>query len=237
MNIIALIIQLIAGAIGGNIAGAALKDYNLGTIGNSIAGIIGGGIGGQILAALLGGAGMSATAAATSGGGISIGSIIGDLAGGGIGGAILMVIVGLIHKARENEAPGPQSAALGTRWLTAPAPYLPQRLRSGQEDPVSRKFSGRQPSTTASTTARWICSLRTRTIARIPKSIGRPLDRSSAPCAPADPLPRRTYRFRSRSTLACSRCQSRCLMVSRLSTMRLPLAMPSWHLAMPRLLK
>jgi len=41
-----------------------------------------GGIGGQILAALLGGASISATAAATSGGGISIGSIVSDLAGG-----------------------------------------------------------------------------------------------------------------------------------------------------------
>jgi hypothetical protein len=41
-----------------------------------------GGIGGQILATLLGGASMSATAAATSGGGISIGSIVSDLAGG-----------------------------------------------------------------------------------------------------------------------------------------------------------
>jgi hypothetical protein len=59
-----------------------LKDYNLGAIDNSITRIIGGGIGGQILAALLGGAGMSGTAAAKSGGGISIGSTIGDLAGG-----------------------------------------------------------------------------------------------------------------------------------------------------------
>jgi len=31
-----LIIQLISGAVGGNIAGALLKNFNLGPIGNSI---------------------------------------------------------------------------------------------------------------------------------------------------------------------------------------------------------
>ena len=40
---IPLIIQLISGAVGGNIAGALLKNLNLGPIGNSIAGIVGGG--------------------------------------------------------------------------------------------------------------------------------------------------------------------------------------------------
>ena len=44
-GVIGLIIQLISGAIGGNIAGAAMKQYNLGTVGNSIAGLIGGGVG------------------------------------------------------------------------------------------------------------------------------------------------------------------------------------------------
>ena len=42
-GIIGLIIQLISGAVGGNIAGSAMKQYSLGTIGNSIAGLIGGG--------------------------------------------------------------------------------------------------------------------------------------------------------------------------------------------------
>jgi len=44
---IPLIIQLISGAVDGNIAGAILKNLNLGPIGNSIAGIVGGGIGGE----------------------------------------------------------------------------------------------------------------------------------------------------------------------------------------------
>ncbi len=97
MDITALIIQLIAGAVGGNVAGKVLKKYDLGTLGNSIAGIIGGGIGGQILSAVLGGAGMPDAAA--TGGGLDIASIVGDVAGGGVGGAVLMIIVGLIRKA------------------------------------------------------------------------------------------------------------------------------------------
>ena len=40
-TLVNLIIQLISGAIGGNIAGSALKDYSLGTLGNSIASIVG----------------------------------------------------------------------------------------------------------------------------------------------------------------------------------------------------
>ena len=67
MNIVSLIIQLVTGAIGGNVAGAALKNYNLGPLGNSLAGIVGGGIGGQILSAVLGGsAGAAAAGAAGS---------------------------------------------------------------------------------------------------------------------------------------------------------------------------
>ena len=42
MDIISLIINLISGAVGGNIAGSVLKDQSLGTMGNSIAGILGG---------------------------------------------------------------------------------------------------------------------------------------------------------------------------------------------------
>jgi hypothetical protein len=41
--LINLIIQIVAGAIGGNVAGGASKDLSLGTAGNTIAGAIGGG--------------------------------------------------------------------------------------------------------------------------------------------------------------------------------------------------
>lgn len=41
MDVISLLISLVSGAGGGNIAGAAMSDKNLGPLGNSIAGILG----------------------------------------------------------------------------------------------------------------------------------------------------------------------------------------------------
>ena len=53
MDWVNLLISFISGIVGGNIAAAALpKDKNLGAIGNSIAGLFGGGIGNYILQAL-----------------------------------------------------------------------------------------------------------------------------------------------------------------------------------------
>ena len=76
MNIVSLIIQLVSGAAGGNIAGSLLKKLDLGPVGNSIAGILGGGIGGQVL-------GMLTAGAAPAAGGLDIASIIGSVASGG----------------------------------------------------------------------------------------------------------------------------------------------------------
>lgn len=87
-----LIIQLISGVVGGNAAGAVMKQRSLGTLGNSIAGLVGGGLGGQLLGMVTGGM-------AAGGGGMDIGSIISQVAGGGIGGGILMVVVSLIKGA------------------------------------------------------------------------------------------------------------------------------------------
>ena len=86
-NLLPLIIQLICGAAGGNIAGSMMKKSSLGTLGNSIAGIVGGGLGGQLLQ-LLG--------VAAAGGSMDIGSIIGSILGGGVGGGVLMAIIGII---------------------------------------------------------------------------------------------------------------------------------------------
>lgn len=88
-----LIISLISGAAGGNIVGKVLKNLDLGTMGNSIAGILGGGIGSQIIAAMGGGG------AAAAAGGMDVGSIISSLASGGVGGGVLMAIVGMIKSA------------------------------------------------------------------------------------------------------------------------------------------
>ena len=93
MDIVAIIIQLIAGAIGGNAAGAGLKKASLGSTGNSIAGAIGGVILGQVISSMTGGA-VPADAVAASG--LDIGSIITNLIASGAGGAILTAIVGLI---------------------------------------------------------------------------------------------------------------------------------------------
>jgi uncharacterized membrane protein YeaQ/YmgE (transglycosylase-associated protein family) len=88
--LLSLIIQVIAGAVGGGAAGSAMKDYSLGNIGNLIAGAIGGGVGGQILQAMIP---ALAQAASTT----DIGALIGNAAGGGVAGAVLTLIVGMIR--------------------------------------------------------------------------------------------------------------------------------------------
>jgi len=92
MDITTLIIQLVGGAIGGNAAGAALKNLSLGTAGNSIVGILGGGLGGQLLAMLGVGGGEAA-------GSMDIASILTSVVGGGVGGGVLLAIVGAVRKA------------------------------------------------------------------------------------------------------------------------------------------
>lgn len=96
MNIVGLIIQLISGAVGGNVAGGLLKQFSLGPVGNSIVGILGGGLGGQLLG-MLGLGSTIASGAATSG--LDIASIVSSIAGGGVGGGVLMAIVGVIRQA------------------------------------------------------------------------------------------------------------------------------------------
>ena len=87
---LALIIQLISGALGGNLAGSLMKESSLGTLWNSVAGIAGGGLGGSLLGML----GMDVAS-----GGMDIASILGSVAGGGVGGGVLMAIIGVIKKA------------------------------------------------------------------------------------------------------------------------------------------
>src|SRR5260370_8002747 len=69
MDITSLIIEAVSGAVGGNVAGAAMKEHSLGTLGNSIAGILGGGLGGTILHSVMG-------SAAAGGGGMALQSIL-----------------------------------------------------------------------------------------------------------------------------------------------------------------
>jgi hypothetical protein len=88
--LINLAIQLISGVVGGNAVGAALKDYNLGSLGNTIAGALGGIGGGQLLLAAM------PAIAGVAGGSLDVGAIISQIVGGGAGGAILTVIAGLV---------------------------------------------------------------------------------------------------------------------------------------------
>ena len=88
-SLLPLIIQLISGAVGGNVAGAILKKSSLGTLGNSLVGILGGGLGGQLLGML---------GIATGSGGMDIASIVGSVASGGVGGGALLAIIGIIKK-------------------------------------------------------------------------------------------------------------------------------------------
>ncbi|MBN1558768.1 hypothetical protein JW998_00860 [candidate division KSB1 bacterium] len=89
-----LIIQLLSGAVGGNIAGGLLKKLSLGTLWNSIVGILGGGLGGVLLNSI----GLQGQSA-----GLDIGAIIGNIASSGVGGGILMIIVGLIKNAMKKK--------------------------------------------------------------------------------------------------------------------------------------
>ncbi len=89
-SLLPLIVQLLSGAAGGNAAGAALKKLSLGTLGNSIVGILGGGIGGQLLGML----GM-----ATGAGSMDLMGILGSVASGGVGGGALMAIIGAVKGA------------------------------------------------------------------------------------------------------------------------------------------
>jgi uncharacterized membrane protein YeaQ/YmgE (transglycosylase-associated protein family) len=78
-----LLISLVSGAVGGNLAGAVLKNKTLGTLWNSVVGILGGGIGGSLLGILE----LGDTA-----------GIVGTIASSTVGGAVLLFIVSLFKK-------------------------------------------------------------------------------------------------------------------------------------------
>jgi uncharacterized membrane protein YeaQ/YmgE (transglycosylase-associated protein family) len=85
------IISLITGAVGGNIAGAIFKNLSLGPLGNTLAGLVGGGAGTVILNAVLGS-------------GAGGGSVAGNIGSSGVGSVLLMLIVGVIKNAMVKKA-------------------------------------------------------------------------------------------------------------------------------------
>lgn len=86
-----ILINLVAGALGGNAAGKASPTFDLGTLGNTISGLVGGGVLGQIVILLI-----PAVTAAAQSGNLSIGGIVTQVISGGAGGAILTAIIGAI---------------------------------------------------------------------------------------------------------------------------------------------
>ena len=96
-TLINLIIQLIAGALGGNAAGATMKNLDLGTLGNTIAGALGGAGGGTLLTALL-------PILQAAAGGVDVGQLLGQAVGGGVAGTIVTAIVGLIKNSMAGQA-------------------------------------------------------------------------------------------------------------------------------------
>jgi uncharacterized membrane protein YeaQ/YmgE (transglycosylase-associated protein family) len=78
LNMEQMIINLVTGAVGGNVAGFILKKFDMGMILNTVMGVVGGGIGGQLL------------------GGLVDGGTVGNIASSAVGGGGLMVVVGLI---------------------------------------------------------------------------------------------------------------------------------------------
>ncbi len=79
-----LIWSLISGALGGNLAGFVMKKKSLGTLWNTVVGVLGGGAGSQILNAL----------------GVLDGSgLLANIGGSAVGGGLLMILVGLFKKA------------------------------------------------------------------------------------------------------------------------------------------
>ncbi len=81
-----ILAQLIGGLLGGAAGPKIVKDADIGSIGNLLAGGLGGLGGGTILKALLG----------LGTGGLDFGALAGQFVGGGLAGAIVQVIVGLL---------------------------------------------------------------------------------------------------------------------------------------------
>jgi uncharacterized membrane protein YeaQ/YmgE (transglycosylase-associated protein family) len=97
MDFVSLALQLISGAVGGNVTGQLFKNLNLGMVYNSLAGIVGGGIGGQILSQVL-------HVAPVATGSLDVGSILTQVASGGVGGGVLMALVGVARSLMTSKA-------------------------------------------------------------------------------------------------------------------------------------
>lgn len=92
MEIVGLVVDVVSGAVGGNLAGLAWREKSLGFWGNTIVGIIGGALGTYFMheANFLGELSMTT---------ISVGSVLGAAGVSAFFGAVLTGIVGVIKGA------------------------------------------------------------------------------------------------------------------------------------------
>ena len=86
-----LILQLLGGAAGGNIAASLMKNLSLDKVGNTLAGLVGGLLGGNILSSALGLGKLAAT------NGLDLGMVVSHIAGSGVGGGLMMLLVGMLR--------------------------------------------------------------------------------------------------------------------------------------------
>jgi len=103
MEIVNLLISLISGAAGGNIAGAATTDKNLGPLFNTIAGLIGGGAGDFILKALGILATTHAAAPGATGSEFDLASLLTNIGVSGVSGGALTAIITLVKDALQKK--------------------------------------------------------------------------------------------------------------------------------------
>ena len=97
-TLLPIIIQVLGGGAGGNIAGKLLKNIDLSKLIQTVVGVIGGVMGGQT-------AGLLKVLQTVLGEG-GVGEMLGNAGASGIGGAVLVAIVGFIKKAMAGSSPG-----------------------------------------------------------------------------------------------------------------------------------
>lgn len=85
--LISVLVQIISGAVGGNIAGMTKQGQGAGL--NTVLGGVGGLVLGQIVAALTG---------TTGGEALDVASVGSNIVGGGVGGLVLTWVVGFIKQ-------------------------------------------------------------------------------------------------------------------------------------------
>ena len=93
MDLISLMLPFFSGAAGGNLVGGILKNFNLGSLGNSLAGLVGGGVGSLVLGNLLGMPMPTAGSVDPDGA-----ALLGQILGGGAGGGVMTMVVGVLQK-------------------------------------------------------------------------------------------------------------------------------------------